>query len=199
MKARDLWEKNGEELVQMEEELRTELMSLRVAQQVGGQPGKVNRIKLVRKAIARVLTVQTAKRRGEAYEEVKKDKYKPLDARPNRHWTKAMRLRLNKFELSQKSTKTIKCLRNKVWGGGARPMRRVLGLKEPLHKVLIGRLPNNDLTLEKYPRYRLGTHGRATSTGHVPEHAKVAMERKKTAWEAEKKRARALRDRLQAK
>jgi ribosomal protein L29 len=54
----------------MEEELRTELMSLRVAQQVGGQPGKVNRIKMIRKAIARVLTVQTAKRRGEAYTEV---------------------------------------------------------------------------------------------------------------------------------
>jgi ribosomal protein L29 len=54
----------------MEEDLRTELMSLRVAQQVGGQPGKVNRIKMIRKAIARVLTVQTAKRRGEAYNEV---------------------------------------------------------------------------------------------------------------------------------
>ena len=62
---------NGDELIQMEEELRTELMSLRVAQQVGGQPGKVNRIKMVRKAIARVLTVQTAKLRGEAYEEVR--------------------------------------------------------------------------------------------------------------------------------
>lgn len=61
---------NVDELGQMEEELRTELMSLRVAQQVGGQPGKVNRIKMVRKSIARVLTVQTAKRRGEAYEEV---------------------------------------------------------------------------------------------------------------------------------
>ncbi len=64
------WLQNGEELLQMEEELRTELMSLRVAQQVGGQPGKVNRIKMIRKAIARVLTVQTAKRRGEAYTEV---------------------------------------------------------------------------------------------------------------------------------
>ena len=59
-----------EELDQMEEDFRTELMSLRVAQQVGGQPGKVNRIKMVRKSIARVLTVATAKRRGEAYEEV---------------------------------------------------------------------------------------------------------------------------------
>ncbi len=29
---------------------------------------------------------------------------------------------------------------------------------------------------------RLGAHGRATSTGHVPEHAKAAMEKKKAAW-----------------
>lgn len=80
----------------------------------------------------------------DAFSQVKKDKYKPLDARPNRHWTKvsngidisyicdtktkqrdsaikkilrfvqAMRLRLNKFERSQKTTKMIKCLRNKV-------------------------------------------------------------------------------------
>lgn len=69
-KLRGLCSQNTDELEQMEEELRTELMSLRVAQQVGGQPGKVNRIKLARKAIARVLTVQTAKRRGEAFEEV---------------------------------------------------------------------------------------------------------------------------------
>jgi hypothetical protein len=31
-------------------------------------------------------------------------------------------------------------------------------------------------------RGRLGAHGRATSTGHVPEHAKAAMEKKKAAW-----------------
>lgn len=82
--ARDMWSKPLQELSQMEEELRLELMSLRVAQQVGGQPGKVNKIKSVRKTIARVLTVVTAKRRADAYELVKNDKYKPLDARPNR-------------------------------------------------------------------------------------------------------------------
>ena len=54
----------------MEEQLRTEPMSLRVAQQVGEQPGKVNRIKMIRKANARVPTVQTAMRRGEAYSAV---------------------------------------------------------------------------------------------------------------------------------
>ena len=84
IKARDMWGKPVEELSHMEEELRLELMSLRVAKQVGGQPGRVNQIKNVRKSIARVLTVITAKRRAEAYELVQKDKYKPLDARKNR-------------------------------------------------------------------------------------------------------------------
>ena len=84
IKARDMWAKPIEELSQMEEELRLELMSLRVAKQVGGQPGRVNQIGNVRKSIARVLTVMTAKRRADAFELIKKDKYKPLDARPNR-------------------------------------------------------------------------------------------------------------------
>jgi ribosomal protein L29 len=84
LKAREMWAKPLEDLGQMEEELRVELMSLRVAKQVGGQPGRVNQIRNVRKSIARVLTVQTAKRRADAYERIKKDKYKPLDARPNR-------------------------------------------------------------------------------------------------------------------
>ena len=84
IKARDMWEKPIEELTQMEEELRLELMSLRVAQQVGGQPGRVNQIRKVRKSIARVLTVVTAKRRADAYELVKNKKFKPLDARLNR-------------------------------------------------------------------------------------------------------------------
>lgn len=54
--------------------------------QVGGQPGRVNRIKMVRKSIARVLTVKTAKKRGEQFKKVAKDKRKPLDARSNRFW-----------------------------------------------------------------------------------------------------------------
>ena len=55
-----------------------------LCRQVGGQPGRVNRIKMVRKSIARVLTVQTAKKRGAQFKKIAKDKRKPLDARPNR-------------------------------------------------------------------------------------------------------------------
>ena len=85
----------------MQEDLRLELVSLRFAQQVGGQPGRMNQVKKVRKSIARVLTVATAKRRAEAFESVKNDNFKPLDARKNRNLPKAMRQRLNKYERHQ--------------------------------------------------------------------------------------------------
>jgi len=134
IKARDIWTKPLEELSQMEEDLRLELMSLRVAQQVGGQPGRVNQIKKVRKSIARVLTVATAKRRAEAFESVKNDKFKPLDARKNRNLPKAMRQRLNKYERTRMSNKAVRCLRLKIWGAGVRPMRRIV-LSGPLDEV----------------------------------------------------------------
>jgi len=195
LKARDLWDKDFQELDQLEEELRTELMSLRVAQQVGGQPGRVNRIKMVRKSIARVLTVMTSKKRAEEYEKVEKDKYKPIDARPNRHWTKAMRLRLNKYERTRMSAKAMRCLKAKVWGAGVRPMRKCLGLKKVMDPVFVGKTyePQEDRTFEKYPPHRYGAVGRHTSTGHVPPHAAAAMQKRKEKWAKEGTRLKALK------
>lgn len=178
IKARDMWSKPLEELSQMEEDLRLELMSLRVAQQVGGQPGRVNQIKKVRKSIARVLTVVTAKRRADAYELVKNDKYKPLDARSNRHLTKAMRQRLTKYERTRMSNKAIKCLRLKVWGAGVRPRRRVV-FTATLEARGIGWAPNEEeRTFEKYPKRKRSTWGKQTKTGHEPPHAEMAREKR---------------------
>jgi len=177
IKARDMWAKPIEELSQMEEELRLELMSLRVAKQVGGQPGRVNQIGNVRKSIARVLTVMTAKRRADAFELIKKDKYKPLDARPNRNMPKAMRQRLNKYERTRMSDKALRCIRLKIWGGGVRPMRRVI-LTSQLGPVYLGGCPPDDeRTFEKYPKRKRGQFGKATSTGHSPPHAEMAREK----------------------
>jgi len=53
---------------------------------------------------------------------------------PPRHMTKAMRQRLNKFERTRISGKAIKCLRLKIWGGGVRPMRRLV-FTSPLDDV----------------------------------------------------------------
>jgi len=81
-----------------------------------------------------VLTVATAKRRAEAFESVKNDKFKPLDARKNRNLPKAMRQRLNKYERTRMSNKAVRCLRLKIWGAGVRPMRRIV-LSGPLEEV----------------------------------------------------------------
>mmetsp|Transcript_1359 Transcript_1359/g.3104 ORF Transcript_1359/g.3104 Transcript_1359/m.3104 type:complete len:267 (+) Transcript_1359:177-977(+) len=195
LKARDLWDKDYQELDQLEEELRTELMSLRVAQQVGGQPGRVNRIKMVRKSIARVLTVLTSKKRSEEFEKVVKDKFKPYDARPNRHWTKAMRLRLNRYERTRKSQKALRCIRSKVWGAGERPMKKFLGLSEEMEEVGIGKRweAHEERTFEKYPPHKYGAVGKQTSTGHIPKHAEMAIAKRKERWERESKRVKALK------
>lgn len=193
IKARDIWSKPLDELSQMEEDLRMELMSLRVAQQVGGQPGRVNQIKKVRKSIARVLTVATAKRRAEAYERVKNDKFKPLDARKNRNMPKAMRQRLNKFERTRMSNKAVRCLRLKIWGAGVRPMRRVVQSDE-LEPVYIGVTPlDEERTFEKYPARRRGVHGKQTHTGHVPEFARIAMDKAANKQKKERERVAAFK------
>mmetsp|Transcript_76605 Transcript_76605/g.112217 ORF Transcript_76605/g.112217 Transcript_76605/m.112217 type:complete len:268 (-) Transcript_76605:245-1048(-) len=195
IKARDIWTKPLDELSTMEDDLRLELMTLRVAKQVGGQPAKVNQIKKVRKSIARVLTVMTAKRRLDAYELVKKDKYKPLDARSNRHMTKAMRQRLNKFERTRISGKAIKCLRLKIWGGGVRPMRRLV-LTSPLDDVYLGVCePDEERTFEKYPARKRGTFGKKTHTGHMPVHAEQAREK----WASRRKKESERRAAFKAK
>ncbi len=37
-----------------------------------------------------------------------------------------MRQRLNKYERTRMSDKALRCIRLKIWGGGVRPMRRVI-------------------------------------------------------------------------
>ena len=198
IKARDMWAKPIDELSQMEEELRMELMSLRVAQQVGGQPGRVNQIGKVRKSIARVLTVITAKRRAEAYELVQKDKYKPLDARKNRNMPKAMRQRLNKYERTRMSSKAVRCLRLKIWGAGVRPMRRIV-LKAPMDDVVLGMCgPEEERTFEKYPARRKGQYGKKTDTGHMPVHAELAREKIANKRKKEAARRQAFRAKYEA-
>jgi len=205
VKARELWDKDLEELEQMEDDLRHELMSLRVAQQVGGQPGRVNRISMVRKSIARVLTVRTAKRRADVYEKYEKAKYKPYDNRHNKHWTKAMRLRLNKYERERTSLKAIRARKHGFWAHNERPMERLIvkTVKRvipediaPLDMVQIR--PRN---VAAFPPRKLGQHGKKSGTRvtHIPPHAKKAMERRENKWVIEKKRLKALKESKLAK
>merc|ERR1712159_199532 len=61
--------------------LREELVKLRTSKVSSGPQVKLARIRVVRKSIAKVLTVLNEKRRGAAKEEWKNKKYNPYDLR----------------------------------------------------------------------------------------------------------------------
>merc|ERR1711964_672436 len=71
------------------DDLKNELAQLRVAKVAGGAASKLARIKVVRKSIARLLTVYNQKQRTDARKESKGKKYMPVDLRPKK--TRAIR------------------------------------------------------------------------------------------------------------
>eukprot|EP00180_Rhodochaete_pulchella_P000354 Plantae.Rhodophyta-Rhodochaete_pulchella.ctg1250.p1 GENE.Plantae.Rhodophyta-Rhodochaete_pulchella.ctg1250~~Plantae.Rhodophyta-Rhodochaete_pulchella.ctg1250.p1 ORF type:complete len:124 (+),score=30.15 Plantae.Rhodophyta-Rhodochaete_pulchella.ctg1250:102-473(+) len=106
VKASDLRTKSKSDLTKQLDDLKNELSQLRVAAVAASAPSKLSKIRVVRKSIARVLTVisQTQRQNLRAYYQNKK--YKPLDLRPKK--TRAIRRRLTKFEASRKTTKQQK-------------------------------------------------------------------------------------------
>jgi len=103
LKVHELRSKSKGDLEKQLEELKTVLAALRVAKVTGGAASKLSKIKVVRKSIARVLTVinQT---RMEHMRILYKDKdLQPLDLRFKK--TRAIRKSLTK---SQKALKTLK-------------------------------------------------------------------------------------------
>uniref|UniRef100_A0A6I8N6M7 Large ribosomal subunit protein uL29 n=2 Tax=Ornithorhynchus anatinus TaxID=9258 RepID=A0A6I8N6M7_ORNAN len=103
IKARDLRGKKKEELLKQLDDLKVELSQLRVAKVTGGAASKLSKIRVVRKSIARVLTVINQTQKENLRKFYKGKKYKPLDLRPKK--TRAMRRRLNKHEESLKTKK----------------------------------------------------------------------------------------------
>ncbi|XP_059783428.1 large ribosomal subunit protein uL29-like [Balaenoptera ricei] len=89
MKARDLRGEKEEELLKPLEDPKVELAQLRVAKVTGGAASKLSKIRVVRKAIARVLTVINQTQKENLWKFYKGRKYKPLDLRPKK--TRAMR------------------------------------------------------------------------------------------------------------
>ena len=94
VKAHELTSKSKADLTKQLDELRTELLSLRVQKVAGGASSKLARINGVRKSIARVLTVMNAKTRAGLRESYKGKKHLPLDLRAKK--TRAIRRRLTK-------------------------------------------------------------------------------------------------------
>lgn len=106
VKAYELQSKSKLDLSKQLQELKTELLSLRVQKIAGGSASKLTKIATVRKSIARVLTVMNQKARQHTREYYKNKKYLPLDLRTKK--TRAIRRRLTKHEASVKTLKQRK-------------------------------------------------------------------------------------------
>lgn len=92
VKAHELREKGRDELLRQLDELKTELQQLRVAKVTGGAASKLSKIKVVRKSIARVLTVINQKKKFAVREAFADKVHKPLDIRAKK--TRSLRRKL---------------------------------------------------------------------------------------------------------
>jgi large subunit ribosomal protein L35e len=104
VKAYELRDKSRDELVKQLDDLKNELQQLRVSKVSGqGGPAKLSKIKIVRKSIARILTVINEQDRYAKVKAYAGKKYKPLDLRPKK--TRAIRRRLSPAEAKLKTRK----------------------------------------------------------------------------------------------
>merc|ERR1711934_340710 len=87
-------------------ELRQELATLKVAKVTAQSASKLGKINVVRKDIAKVLTVINQTRKAELQKLYRGKSAKPVDLKPRK--TRALRKRLNKHEMSLKSLKTVR-------------------------------------------------------------------------------------------
>merc|ERR1712241_500892 len=106
IKARELRGKSKEELLKQLDGFKQELSTLRVAKVTGGAASKLSKICLVRKSIARVLTVINQTQKENLRKLFNGKKYKPKDLRPRK--TRAIRRQLTKNEAAMKTVKQLR-------------------------------------------------------------------------------------------
>ena len=106
VKAHELRTKSKSEMVKKLDELKTELQQLRVAKVTAGAPAKLAKISVVRKNVARVLTVINAVQRDHVRKFYEGKKFKPLDIRVKK--TRAIRRKLSVHEASSQTLKAQK-------------------------------------------------------------------------------------------
>ena len=106
VKAHELRSKSKDEILKKLDELKLELRDLRVAKVTGGAAAKLAKIKIVRKQIARAMTVYNTKVKEGVRELTKGNKYKPKDIRAKK--TRAMRRALTDKEKGGKTVKAAK-------------------------------------------------------------------------------------------
>mmetsp|Transcript_37726 Transcript_37726/g.70184 ORF Transcript_37726/g.70184 Transcript_37726/m.70184 type:complete len:125 (-) Transcript_37726:56-430(-) len=110
VKAHEIRDKEMPELLKQLDELKNELSQLRVAKVIGGAATKLTKIKVVRKSIARVLTVYNQKARSKMLGIARKQKYLPTDLRYKK--TRAIRRRLKPSEANAKTLRQKKAASN---------------------------------------------------------------------------------------
>ena len=110
VKAYELRTKNKSEMLKQLEELKNELAQLRVAKVTGGAASKLAKIGVVRKSIARVLTVYNQTQKSKLREVYAGKKHLPKDLRPKK--TRALRRALTKEELGKMTVKELKKKQN---------------------------------------------------------------------------------------
>ncbi|KAK0179878.1 hypothetical protein PV327_005589 [Microctonus hyperodae] len=115
VKCSELRTKDKKELLKQLEELKTELTNLRVAKVTGGAASKLSKIRVVRKAIARVYIIMHQKQKENLRLLYKNKKYKPLDLRPKK--TRAIRRKLTPFQANRRPLKEVRKMT--IW-----PMRK---------------------------------------------------------------------------
>ena len=106
IKTHELRTKFKSDLIKQLDELKTELAQLRVAKVTGGAASKLAKIKVVRKNIARVLTVYNQTQKARLRQATKGDKYRPTDLRHKK--TRALRRALSTNEQRKKTAKQTK-------------------------------------------------------------------------------------------
>uniref|UniRef100_UPI00358DF5EF large ribosomal subunit protein uL29 n=1 Tax=Myxine glutinosa TaxID=7769 RepID=UPI00358DF5EF len=109
IKTHELRGKKKEELLKQLDELKEELSQLRVAKVTGGAANKLSKIRVVRKSIARVLTVINQTQKENLRKFYKGKKFKPLDLRPKK--TRAIRRQLTKHERGLRTHKQLQKMR----------------------------------------------------------------------------------------
>lgn len=110
VKAYELRGLSKSQLADKLNELKQELLSLRVQKVAGAAANKLAKIRLVRKSIARVLTVVSQNQRDNLKLFYADKKYVPLDLRPKA--TRALRRQLTKEEKNKRTVRQSKRERN---------------------------------------------------------------------------------------
>ncbi|CAD8180223.1 unnamed protein product [Paramecium octaurelia] len=109
-KVRKLREQKPEDLLKDLEKLKGELIQLRTVKVSAGNAQKLGRIGLVRKRIAKYLTVINEQRRNQVKSTTKHASNLPVDLRGKK--TRAIRQRLTRSEKAQKTVRQWKRLNN---------------------------------------------------------------------------------------